>query len=250
MQAKCLLIALFLLLSAEFAQSQAIFLGQNRSVGPQHPIASATVAGSCSQQMSSPVNAADCIITTGTSAGDLGIVNFTFFDNHTITPTSSCGGTLSLIAVTPAYPNFWNGEFYTYSYKFKNLSSSSSCTFTATDTNTPGSNPWISAVVFTGCTAMCDVDQGSTLSLASNTIAATPITTSVANEMLVTFCALKAQNDPISASNTPQTMTPLRQPSSGVLVGSSVAAVAGSGNYTQCTGTFGDVSEIDIVAIR
>jgi hypothetical protein len=249
MQAIRLLIALFLLLSPAFGQTD-LFGSSGVNVTPP-VVASAIVAGGCSAKAASAINTVTCTVAT-TTAGQSMIVNFDFFDNHTITLTDTCGGTISLISVSPPFPLVWNGIFEDYTYEITNVSASTNCVVTATDTNTPGSNPWIHAILVGGCTSVCGADVASAVQTTSvNTIPSTPITTSVANELILTFCAISNQGDPIGISNSPQAMTLLFQPSAGILAGSSVAATAGS-NFTQCvdTNSFSETAAITTVAVK
>jgi hypothetical protein len=244
-------VLLSILLSAATLHAQ-IITGGHRKIGIVVPVASATVTQSCAIQETTNTSIASCSVPT--TAGQLVLTNFNFFDTHTINVTSSCGGTLSLVPVTPPFPDIWNDIFYDYVYAFTNVNANANCIITATDTATPGSTPWISVVAIGGCVSLCGVDTASSMTTNStsiNTIVATSINTTVANELIITFSALKNQSDSISPSNSPQPMTVLRQPSSGILVASSVAAVAGP-NFTQCIDTFsfGDNAVHDIVSVK
>jgi hypothetical protein len=240
---------LMLILSPGLLLGQSIFRSLNTVSGV---IASATVMGGCALQSPTASNNISCDITTGTIAGQSIFVNVNYFDNHALTASASCQSASPTLVVVPSvYPTLWHGIFEDFVYQFNNVNASSDCTVTISDTSTPGSAPWMTAILVGGCSGVCAVDQASSAAVTANTIAATPITTSVPNELLITFCSLKSQSDAIGKSDVPQPMSILQQPVAGVLSGSSVAAAVGS-NFTQCldVNNFSDDAVIDILAVK
>lgn len=240
--------AIFMLIfSPGLLMGQSIFRSMNIVMG--NP-ASATVISSCPTHPTAGTPTLSCTLPV-TTAGQSIIFNFTFADNQSIVLSASCqSATPTLVAVSPAYPTFWNGNYYDYTYEFTNVNTSTNCVVSTTVSTTPGGDSWGTAVLVGGCASVCAVDvASSTPTTGTNTITGASVTTTVPNELMLSFCAVKSLTDTVSINSTPQTMTLLQQVAPGALAGSSIAATAGS-HFTQCTGSFLDNANLDIVAVK
>jgi hypothetical protein len=225
---------------------RAIFFAQNHSASALP----ATVAGGCATLSPSVSTTVSCTVS-GATAGQLLVVEFSFYDNHTITLTDSNTGTVALVTLSSGgYPTIWHGAFEDYVYVIKNIGAGTHVV-TATDSASPASQPWIQAVLVNGASTTSPIDSATSIATSSNTIVGGSVTTTSANELMLAFCELKSSSDPISPSNSPQTMTVLQTVAAGFLVGSATAATTGT-NYMQCidTNSYYDDAVIDLMAIH
>lgn len=237
------------LLTPAYAQ-RAVLFGQNY---PLVVTGSVLYANGCAALAASALTTVGCTIA-GVATGTTIVVQATYQDNHTVTLTDN-GGSTNIVVLSPtsggAIPVLWgSGTFQEWIWVIHNAASGSHVLL-ATDSTSPGQPPWITAISATGANTTSPVDQSSVTASVSNTITATSITTASGGELLVTFCSIGGSGhpDPVSPSNTPQTMTQ-RQSAVNYSIGATSTAASSGSNFTQCTQTFGDNAVIDLIALK